>query len=325
MTTPRNRLINLNATAYYHCTARCVRRAYLMGKDCFSGKSYEHRRKWVEDLLAKLATVFAIDVLAYSIMENHYHLVLHVNKKMPIQWSFKEIFERWTQLHKVDPLVCRYLDGELLNEDEMFELAAIAAEYRRRLMSISWLMRELNETIARKANKEDNCKGRFWESRYTSQALVDEAAVLSCMAYVDLNPIRASMSKTPEESNYTSIQSRIHKLLDKGDTKVKLLPFSLQSGSDSKDPMKLMTVEQYIALVDWSGRIFRKGKSGAIPSELAPILTRLGLAEKEWLIRSKYFTRRFHCVAGFWDAIVEAAKHFQRKWFHGKPSENLQI
>ena len=62
-------------------------------------------------------------------------------------------------------------------------------------------MKVLNENIAKQANKEDKCTGHFWESRYKSQALLDEQAVLSCMTYVDLNPIRAAMAPTPEQSD----------------------------------------------------------------------------------------------------------------------------
>jgi hypothetical protein len=83
------------------------------------------------------------------------------------------------------------------------------AELRRRLSSLSWFMGRLNESIARAANKEDKVKGRFWESRFKCQALLDDAATACCMVYVDLNTICAGLAGTPEESDYTSIQERI--------------------------------------------------------------------------------------------------------------------
>lgn len=327
MTTPRNRLIDYSITDTYHCSARCVRRAFLLGYDQYSGRSFEHRRQWILDMLHLLTSVFSIELYSYSIMENHYHLVLHVDKVEPIKWSIKEIFSRWTKLHKPDELVKLYLAGRDFQKADELKVAKLAAEYRRRLMDISWFMRELNETIARRANKEDGCTGRFWESRFKSQALLDESSVLSCMAYVDLNPIRAGMCETPEESDYTSIQRRIRQILGEEDEAdlCEIAKFSKPCSGKDTSPLQLITAEQYVALVDWTGRFIRQGKRGFIPNELAPILTRLGLDEDEWLIRTKYFHCRFRCVAGFWETIVKAAQQLKRHWFQGKPSNKLQI
>ena len=115
--------------------------------------------------------------------------------------------ERWGQLfptstHRLKTLLAA-ASSELVRKtyEEKIE------EWRAQLADISWFMRCLNETIARMANKEDGCKGRFWEGRFKSQALLVEKALLSCMAYVDLNPVRAKMAATPEESDLHRFKS----------------------------------------------------------------------------------------------------------------------
>ncbi len=80
-------LISLEATPYYHCVARCVRRAFLCGRDQQTGIDYEHRRGWIENRMLELAQVFALDVCAYAVMSNHYHIVLHINAKQAESWT----------------------------------------------------------------------------------------------------------------------------------------------------------------------------------------------------------------------------------------------
>jgi REP element-mobilizing transposase RayT len=160
--------------------------------------------------LRLLAALFAIEVCAYAIMENHYHLILRTRPDIVALWSDREVATRWLTLFPQH----RDISGAPMPPTEK-EITALAdrperiAELRKRLCSLSWFMGRLNEFIARAANREDKVKGRFWESRFKCQALLDEAATACCMVYVDLNLIRAGLAGTPEESDYTSIQERI--------------------------------------------------------------------------------------------------------------------
>jgi REP element-mobilizing transposase RayT len=129
-------------------------------------------------------------------MSNHVHVVVCVDKALADNWPMQEVVRRWHHVHQGTLLSQKYAKGEALSVSETISLEETVTIYRMRLYDISWLMRDLNEYIAREANKEDKCTGRFWEGRFKSQALLDESAVLACMAYVDLNPIRAKMQST---------------------------------------------------------------------------------------------------------------------------------
>ena len=214
MTRPRKVLISLADTPYYHITSRCVRRAYLCGVDHYSGQSYEHRRQWVVDRIRLLSSLFAIDVCAYAVMSNHYHLVLKLCPEQLNHLTDAHIMERWCALFKGPLLVQRYRQGDALSAPERSTVSDIVNVWRAKLSSISWFMRCLNQPIARRANLEDKCTGKFWESRFTSQALKTEEALLSCMTYVDLNPVRAGIAASPETSSHTSIQERIQPAFD---------------------------------------------------------------------------------------------------------------
>ena len=209
MTQARQQIVSLEDTPYYHCVSRCVRRAFLCGEDHVTGENYEHRKAWVVEKLKELTEVFAIDICAYAILSNHYHVILHVDTDRAKRWDQDEVIERWRKLFGGGVLIERYLAGQCTTQAVLDNVTEIAETWSARLMDISWFMRCLNESIARQANKEDNCKGRFWEGRFKSQALLDEHALLACMVYVDLNPVRAGMCETPEASDFTSIQQRL--------------------------------------------------------------------------------------------------------------------
>src|SRR6056297_177845 len=233
MPMPHCQLVSLDATPNYHVVSRCVRRQYLCGVDSQTGRDFSHRRDWIRARIFELTEVFAIQVCAYAVMSNHFHLVLSVDQARAMEWDEREVGRRWMQLFGGTALVRSFVSGEKLSEAQLAAAALKITEYRKRLFDISWFMRCLNEPIARQANAEDNVTGRFWEGRFKSQALLDEAALVAAMAYVDLNPIRAAMAETPEESDYTSIQQRVleqdPKIAAKSEASVQTLPEDLQS------------------------------------------------------------------------------------------------
>lgn len=269
MPQPRNRQVSLDHTPYYHCISRCVRRAFLCGIDSSTGFDFEHRRQWIVDRIKLVCSVFAVDLCAYAVMSNHYHIVVRINVEDINNWSDKEIAMRWMQIFTGPMLMHRYLGKAELSTAEQSVANDLLTTWRRRLSNLSWFMRCINEPIARMANSEDHCTGRFWEGRFKSQALLDKRAVLACMAYVDLNPIRAAIAKTPEQSDYTSIQERI-----RNPRSTTLRPFA--EGSDDKHGI-LFNIKEYLELVDWSGRKIRLGEAESIQSSTPPILTRLSM------------------------------------------------
>jgi REP element-mobilizing transposase RayT len=265
MPEPRYRQISVEDTPYYHCISRCVRRAFLCGSDSVTGFDFEHRRQWIVDRIKLLCSVFAVDLCAYAIMSNHYHIVVRINADEVDQWPDEEVAQRWMQIFSGPLLMHQYLTNANLTESELTRVADLFATWRERLADLSWFMRCINEPIARLANAEDHCTGRFWEGRFKSQALLDERALLACMAYVDLNPIRANIAKTPELSDYTSIQERV-----KQPQSGYLRPF--EEKEENGIPFKL---KDYLELVDWAGREIKLNKRGYIPASAPPILVRL--------------------------------------------------
>ena len=311
MATPRKQQISLVDTPYYHCVARCVRRAFLCGEDALSGQSYEHRRVWVEDKLHFLSQVFAIEVCAYAVMSNHYHVVLFVDEAKAKQWHISEVLERWHRLHKGTLLTQQYCRGETLAKPLLDIVKATAEVYRKRLMKISWFMGYINEGIARAANQEDNCTGRFWEGRFKFQALLDEAALAACMAYVDLNPIRANIAKTPESSKYTSVKLRCEQA-KKSQQPHTLFPFV---GYPRKNIPKGLPFDlsDYLQLIELTGRCIREDKRGFIEESQPSILSRLNISAENWLIITTEFRTQFHGAIGHEDVLSDYCEHQQLK------------
>jgi hypothetical protein len=301
MTLPRSRQICLEQTRYYHCMSRCVRRAYLCGYDHQSGRNYEHRRQWVEDRLSFLASVFAIDLVAYAVMQNHYHAILRIQETRARNWSDEEVCRRWAALFTMPT-------GR--------DASLMIPLWRERLSSISWFMRCVNEPIARQSNAEDECTGRFWEGRFKLQALLDEPALYKCMIYIDLNPIRAGLARVPEDSSHTSILARIV------GRDAHLVGFIDRVAAGS-EPLPL-TQQEYVELVDWTGRLIRPDKRGHIPAQFPTFLERIHVGEKQWIREIRHYGKWYYRAVGSIGALEQYCAHIRQRWLKGMSHSRLE-
>jgi len=318
--------------AVVHVMTRTVRRCFLLGDDALTGKNYDHRKQWIDNQLVHQAKQFGIDLLCQAIMSNHIHLVLRSRPDVVKEWDNSEVARRWLMLCPV-----RRDEHREPEEPTEFELNNIRndkeklAVMRSRLSDISWWMRLLSQNIAQRANKEDQEIGKFWQARYRAVRLLDETAILACAAYVDLNPIRAALATTLEQSDFTSAQKRIQdvqgrlpanlsseKVNDEVAVAVPasrsarhLAPVDLKERSGETGPcvhkrgqrcsnkgFLPMSAADYLNLLDWTARQVRSGKRGATPQHLAPVFDRLGVSSDIWCHLVKNFGKLFSIVAG---------------------------
>lgn len=316
-----------------HAISRTVRACRLFGDDPLTGKNYDHRKRWVEELIKRFAAYFGIDVLSYSVLSNHHHQLLRSRPDVVRSWDDTEVARRWLMIcpHRKDA------EGnpQPPNDPELNAIRNCPMELekiRRRLSDVSWWMRLLNQRVAQRANFEEDVTGHFFQGRFKGVPVIDEESVLACAAYVDLNWIRACMAKTLEMSDYTSAQRRIEAIME--ETQAIELNSATESVSAVDRPHKLqadaflapvelcessnrpgpdpsengarcsdkgflpMSTPEYLELLDWSARQLAAGKPGRTPSDVPPILTRLGLTPTVWLQLVANFDELFTTMAG---------------------------
>jgi len=322
MTRPRSSLVSASDTPYYHCICRCVRRAFLCGEDVVSGRSFAHRRVWVRERLTLLTDVFAIDLCAYALMSNHYHLVVCVASERVHAWSDRDVVDRWLRVFKGPELIHRFRRGDALAEGECVAVAKLIETWRERLGDLSWFMRCLNEFIARQANAEDGCTGRFWEGRFKTQALLDNGALLTAMAYVDLNPLRAGAADSLEASDHTSIQARLRarwsdSLEPVAETLIpRLRPFQASNNTSTRNRLPYR-FDDYVDLVQQASNRLRAQESNFVPGKAPRLLAALGMVASEWLSTVVRLHRCFDSVIGAPARLRRYASSKGRCWLCG--------
>jgi len=319
MTIARKHIVDNQTAGFYHCTNRCVRRTFLCGVDEQTGHNYSHRKDWLEERMLTLCDIFSIELYAYAVMDNHYHIVLHLDPLKPQNWSKEEVAERW---------LCAYsgkvVEPKFAKQRELKKQAIIADKekielYRKRLGSLSWFMSRLNEPLAKQSNKEENCTGSFWEGRYSAQALLDEAAVFSCMAYVDLNPVRAKITDKLEDSNNTSIKKRLDEIKHTESINVQAkLDLSIAAISNQLGSKKLpISLKSYIELVEWTGQNIIHPNKSAMPKNISSCLKQLNLQQNHWLKQLENFDQHYCHVIGSIELIKEKAKQLKKRCLKG--------
>ena len=209
MATPRHLLVDPVNECDYHLVSRCVRRGFLCGVDDYDNRDYSHRRAWLVERMRQLAPCFAVDIYSYTILGNHFHLVLRHDPLAHRDWADEEVAWRWFEAFP--PSQRGAVAAELKPERRELMLGDPdrVARARRTLGSMSDFMKHLKQPIARRANLEDDRTGHFFEQRFYSGALLTEEALIAAMAYVDLNPVRAELAERIEAIRDTSIADRL--------------------------------------------------------------------------------------------------------------------
>jgi hypothetical protein len=299
MTMARSQLVDTSVTRYYHCISRCVRRAFLCGE------GFEHRKQWIEDRLQTLAGCFAVSVCGFAVMDNHLHVLVRLDADGVNGWSAEEVVRRWFTAYPPKTLTGEEMEVSQAWIDHQANDEPRVAVLRARLASLGWFMKALKEPLARMANKEDDCKGTFWESRYKSIAILDEEALLATCAYIDLNPVAAGVAAAPERSPHTSVQQRVEHVQEKGKLEaLKAAAAGAVAGSralgDVEQDLWLCPIEDrrrqggkregllegfslgsYLLLVDYTSRLCRQGKA-RVSQAVVSILDRLGTSADVW-------------------------------------------
>lgn len=329
MTTARKDLVDVNVTRWYHCISRCVRQAFILADELGND-----RKQWIENRLELLAANFAIGVAGFAVLDNHLHVLVRLAPEDADAWSDEEVVRRWmavyppTTLDRDDPEVVRMWVQSQVQDAKRVKL------WRERLANLGWFMKSLKEPLSRMCNQADGVKGTFWEARYKSIAVLDEEALLATCVYIDLNPVAAGVASVPEKSRYTSVKQRVAHVAEKGKLDALkaarkgsvagsraagnleqdhwLLPIEDRRqlpGKRSPDArpgmVASMSLGSYLLLVEYTGRLFRKGKARINPG-VQDVFERLGTSAEFWDARLKKMLRS-HSLRGHVFAAKQAS------------------
>lgn len=296
MPTPRFKIVDPEITPWYHCISKCVRGASLLKLE---------RKRWIQNRLEELVDIFAIDVASFCVMDNHLHVLTHLDVKRPRGWSKAEVLRRWARLHpprnaRRQRLKCLKRWIKEKSADHVY-----VNTIRKRLVNLGWFMKSLKEPLSRIANELDNKDGAFWAARYKSIAVMDPPALLATCIYIDLNPLAAGIVKRPEQARFTSLYLRIEHCRQRGrladlqaarlsaavgahksrgmEAGLWLCPIEDRRAQGAKVTglMDGFSLGSYLLLLDATSRLVRPHKAN-VDANAQPLLDRLGTTLKDW-------------------------------------------
>jgi hypothetical protein len=330
MTQPRSTIVNPSVTRWYHCISRCVRQAFLIADN----QEFD-RKAWIDNRLKELNSLFAVSVAGFSSMDNHFHLLLRIDPEVAQAWTPVQVVQRWLTLYPLrvnrKPVVPTQEDFDRLASDKKWVEAR-----RSRLASLSWFMKCLKEPLSRKINREEKCRGTFFEGRFKSIAILDEESIFTVAAYIDLNPVAAGICGLPEHSPYTSIKERVEHLIAQGrlhdvaqirngsvaaqrvsegiEQDHWLIPIEDQrsQGSSREGIKEGFTLGQYLMLIDCMSRKVREGKVNLSP-DVESIFDRLEMDAQRWLVRVTQMLTSQRFYGSFMSASRDALRRVARK------------
>ncbi len=333
----RRKLLGRDRRAVYHCRARCVRRAFLCGRDPLTGRDFSHRRDWILVREEQLAGLFAIEVEFHAELSNHLHLMLRSRPDVARRWSPHEVARRYLTAMKI----AKCMSDELPQvSDKRIEQVVRdkkrIKQLRRRLSNISWFMGILCENIARRANQEDECTGRFFESRFKCRECVGFAGMLVCALYMDLNLIKAGEAVSLRSSRYTSAYQRIMAQEQRSNSSNRadgwLGELTLREGTLEDETIALtsrwgrrasdlgllpISLESYLRLLEWTARQLRSGQRSTVPKDVETLLDYLDVNEDAWLDTFQRYESVFCHAIGSPAALAEVARRMGRRCLKG--------
>jgi hypothetical protein len=207
----RRDIIREGEIATYHVWSRFAQQRHFFGIDPQTGVNHEEIAEKFIQLIEYQCRYFAVDLANYQVVSNHFHLIARTRPDLVELLSDEEVAWRWKMAWANYDLRRGIWDRlpsdaeirEVLQQPKKLALA------RQALSSLSWFVSRIKEPIAREINRKLDTTGHCWGERFGSRELLDDAAIMACSQYIDLNRLKAGLDPSLDQTRFGAIQERI--------------------------------------------------------------------------------------------------------------------